>query len=405
MPAKVRLPRLSQATTEAIVVAWFKAEGDSVDLGEPLLEVTTDKATVEIESPAAGTLVEVVAHPDATVPVGGTLCFIGAENQVSPSFQVGVAVGSGRESTFGSAGPSRVELREERRRVRATPVARKVAKELGIDLAEIQGTGPRGTITHGDVRAAADGVGEESALEPSSEPQVSPVAPGSENKVEIVPLTGVRKMMAERVALSHRNQVPVTTVAEVDMSSVQDLRKRVEATYTAFVVKAAALALRDYPSLNASLQGTEIRRFDRIHVNVAIDTERGLLVPVVRDADRKGLTTVNAEIQDLAQRGREGGLDIEEMQGGTFTITNSGVLGSLLFTPVINYPQSAILGMGKVMDTPVIRGGQVVARPMMYLCLTYDHRHIAGATAVRYLQAVKANLEDVVACLVTSEVQ
>jgi len=402
MSIEVKLPRFSQATKEAVIVCWLKAEGDRVALGESLLEAMTDKATVEVESPAEGTLLKIVAQPDATVSVGETVALISEEGEKAPPLKAKAQASPAGLPSPEPAGSPEPEPRERRRRVKATPVARKVARELDVDLESVSGTGPGNTITHKDVRAFA-----EARAQPVPEPPLAPqppsAVPGNKEGVEIVPLTGVRKMMAEKVALSQQTQVPVTTVAEVDMSAVQDLRKRVEVTYTAFVVKAAALALRDFPLINASLREQKIYYFGRIHISVALDTEQGLLVPIVRDADKKSVMTINAEVADLARRGREGSLDPAEMQGGTFTVTNSGVLGSLLFTPVINYPQSAVLGIGKVMDTAVVREGKLIARPMMYICLTYDHRLIEGATAVRFLQAVKANLEDIVACLLVRD--
>ena len=399
MSTEVKLPRISQATKEAVIACWLKAEGDQVASGEPLLEVMTDKATVEIESPATGTLLKIVAQPDVAVLVGETLAFIGAKGEEVTDLEAGAKVSPGGEPSLVPLDSQQFEPRERRRRVKATPVARKVARELGVDLDEVAGTGPGGTITHQDVRAFAEA---QAQAVPEPPPAPLPEAPVDAGEVEIVPLSGVRKMMAERMTLSRQTQVSATSVVEVDMSAVQDLRRHVDATYTAFVVKAAALALRDYPLINASLRGEEIHYFKRIHINMAVDTERGLLVPVVRDADKKSLMTINAEIKDLARRGREGVLGIEEMQGGTFTVTSTGMLGSLLFTPVINYPQGAILGMGKVMDTPVVREGEIVVRPMMYLCLSYDHRFIEGATAARFRQAVKTNLEDIVTCLLTT---
>ena len=401
MPIDVRLPRLSQATTEATVVSWLKAEGDQVDLGEPLLEVLSDKATVEIESPAAGTLLKIAALPEDVIPVGKMLCVIGTEQQGSRPVAGASPTEPDRKPPSETVDPPRVEARGPRQKVRATPAARRMAKELSVDLTQVRGTGPRAAITPEDVRAAAGSWANSTPA--GTNATVTVPADQDRTDLEIVPLTGVRKMMADRVMLGHRTQVAVTTVAEVDMASVRDLRTRINASYTAYAVRAAALALRDHPALNASLQGQEIHRFKRIHISVALDTEQGLLVPVVRDVDRKGLATLHAEIQDLARRGREGSLEIEEMQGGTFTVTNSGVFGSLLFTPVINYPQSATLGMGKIADTPVVREGQVVVRPMMYLCLSYDHRHIEGATAVRFLQEVKTHLEDAVARLSIDE--
>jgi pyruvate/2-oxoglutarate dehydrogenase complex dihydrolipoamide acyltransferase (E2) component len=393
MPTEFRLPRLSQATREAVVLHWLKYEGDEVVTGEPLLEVESDKATIEIESPATGTILQILAEPDTTVSVGEVLAIIDAEEEGASLPSVTAAVGpeGGAERQTAASGRSELGV-QGTQRVRATPAARKLARELGIELRQVTGTGPGGTVTPHDVRLHAA-----AGSQPVPEGETDPA------EAEIVPLRGVRKRMAERIMQSHRSQAAVTTVAEVDVSAVQALRQREAATYTAFVVKAAALALRDYRLLNASLRDGKILRFKRIHVNVALDTESGLLVPVIRDADKKSLAEVNAEIERLARQGREGTLRPEQMEGGTFTITNSGVLGSLLFTPVINYPQGATLGMGKVEMRPVVLEEEIAVRPMIYLCLSYDHRFIEGATAVRFLQKVKVNLEKPDPCLLTSE--
>jgi pyruvate/2-oxoglutarate dehydrogenase complex dihydrolipoamide acyltransferase (E2) component len=270
-----------------------------------------------------------------------------------------------------------------------------VASEAGIALAEISGSGPDGLITESDVRQAI-----QKATEAPGRPTTE-ISPREEQEVERVPLRGIRKVMARRMALSASTTAAVMTVVDVDMAAIRDLKERAPVTYTSAVVKAGALGLQQHPILNAFLENDEIVYHKRIHVGVAVDAAQGLVVVVIPDANEKSLRQIDDELRRLSAAAKADRLDpetlvlseAEGMESPTFTVTNSGVLGSLLFTPIINPPQSAILGMGKVQDTAVVRDGQIVARPVMYLCLTYDHRLIEGAEAVGFLQTVKRLLE------------
>jgi len=265
-------------------------------------------------------------------------------------------------------------------KLRASPVARRLAQERGVDLTLVAATGPGGLITETDVRKYLEGQG-----------GIGQPANGDE---EVIPLVGVRKIIADRLSLSRRTAADVTTVAEVDMTEVAELRKRLELTYTAVAARAVVRALADFPILNSRLDGDRIVVGKRVHLGVAVAVNDGLVVPVIRDAGEKDLRQIGGELAELAKLGVEGKLTPQQLTGSSFTLTNSGVFGSLLFTPIINPPESAILGMGKVTSMPVVRDEQIVIRKMMYLCLTYDHRVVDGAPAVKFLQRVKELLEN-----------
>jgi len=392
MATTVTLPRLTTATEEVEVINWLKNLGDPLEEGEPLVEVMSDKAIVEIPSPTAGVLLEIFAQVNETVSVGDALALIGEPGESLGIEDLPQPHQEPIRPKLAIPDLDKPNLSRKETAVRASPVARRLAKKTKIDLDVIQGTGPRGIITLSDVQATID-------KQAIGSPTNASLSGFDRDTPRVERLTGIQKVMADRIGQSNRFQVPVTTAAEVDMSTVVQARTQIQASYTAFVVKAAALALKNFPILNACLFDNEIRYFDRIDINVSLETKQGLLVPIIREADKKGLRTIHKEIQDLANRGRQGTLNPDEMELGTFTVTNSGVLGSLFYTPVINYPQSAILGMGKVLDTPVVRDGQVAIRPMMIACLSYDHRLIAGSPAVRFLQDVKSNLESILAFL------
>jgi len=392
---QVVMPRLSQAMETGQVVKWFRREGDQVTEGDPLLVVESEKAEVEISAPVSGVVRHVLVAAGTEAPVGQVLAILGdpggslealadapAEPSAPPSL-VGPEQenrGSGRGSRSGSGRGSRKGAARASgagsavRRV-AAPSARRVAAELGVDLADVLGTGLDGLVTERDVRAYAAS-------------RQSPAA-----DYEVVPLSGIRRRIAERMALSKQTAADVTTVVDVDMTAVAEMRRAGGPSYTSFVVWAAALGLREFPILNSSLVGAEIHVHRRIDVGVAVAAEQGLVVPVVRRADDKTPATISAEIDQLRDAARVSALGPGLVGGSTFSVTNSGAFGSLMFTPIINPPEVAILGMGKVADTPVVRDGEVRIRKVMYLCLTYDHRVVDGEPAVRFLQAVKARLE------------
>jgi pyruvate/2-oxoglutarate dehydrogenase complex dihydrolipoamide acyltransferase (E2) component len=378
MAVELRLPRLTISMNEALVIAWLKDEGEWVEKGEDLVEVEVDKGVIAISTPASGILLRVIVREGSAVPVGGLLAFIGEAGEEVP--EVIVEEVPREAKAVARAAEEGAPLSRTGKFI-ASPAARHLAKELGVQIEEVEGTGPSGAVVEEDVRRFA-------------EERARTVPVSSEEYEEIISLTGFRKAMAERMALSSRTVARATTIAEVDMGGVTELRERVAATFTAFTVKAAAQAITSFRVINSCLSGERILVKRHINIGVAVDSKQGLLVPVIRDADVKSLVEIDKIIRTLNQKASEEGLSLKDMSGGTFTVSNSGVLGSLLFTPIINYPESAILGMGKVMDTPVVRSGQIVIRPMMHLCLSYDHRIIEGAYSVRFLQRVKEILED-----------
>ena len=388
MAQHVRMPRLSQDMTQGRIVEWLKREGEAVKEGEPLLSIETDKAEVEVQAPAAGVLrkVLIVAGEDANV--GIPLAILGAADEnieafLQPPGVVGKQLAQPAEAT--SPRPVRefagqAAVRTPGKRQPVSPAARRVARDLAVDLTQVGGTGAGGLVTEADVRAYATNA------------VAGPTGPTPET-VQVIPLTGLRRRIAERLSLSRRTAADVTTVVDVDMTEVAALRQGSGFSYTAYVLWATAQALREFPILNASLDGDRILIKRDIHLGVAVALENGLVVPVIRAADRKQVEEIARELEAMAARARDGQLGPADLTGSTFTVTNSGAFGSLLFTPIINQPEVAILGMGKVTDTPVVRDGAIVARKIMYLCLSYDHRVVDGAPAVQFLQAVKRRLE------------
>ncbi len=365
MATPVKMLRVSKGMDSGQVVQWLKSPGDRLSEGDALLEVESEKSIVQLEAPASGVLLNILIEVGQEVPVGAVLGWIGQP---------------------GEQAPQEPELPVQR--IKASPAVRRLATQHGISLQTIPATGPSGRITKQDVERAIEL--HKSTLPPAVERQVT--ATPEDAQVKRIPLSGIRKTMAER--MTRTTHATVTTVMDVDMSAIQALKERTSLTYTSPVIKAAALALRDNGILNASLDGNEIIMHSRINMGVAIDTPRGLLVVTIPDADSKSLSQVDKQLRQLSQDARQGRLRLDTMEAPTFTLTNSGVLGSLMFTPLISPPQSATLGMGKVQDTAVVLEGQIEVRPIMYLCLTYDHRIIEGSEAVRFLATIKEYLQD-----------
>ena len=353
MAYEFKLPDLGEGLTEGEIARWRVAEGQEIAEDDPLVEIQTDKTTVEIPSPAAGKVARILVAEGDVVPVGTVLVVIGD--------------GSEADTTRGQT-PGQVPMG----RVRATPLVRKVAQELGVDLAGLEGTGPQGRGTEEDVRAAATAGGQ---------------TPGQVPEGRREPLRGVRRLVAEHMARAHWEVPPVTWVEEADFGNV-DLKRLVPT-----MLKAVAAALQEFPELNARLEGDEIVYLDRYDLGIAVQTEHGLVVPVVRGCDEASLDQLEAEIARLAEAARSGSLKPEELRGSTFTVTSAGKLGGLLTTPLVNYPEVAILSIGRVAELPVVRDGEVVARPTGYVSITFDHRVVDGARAAEFGLAVIRRLE------------
>ena len=360
MAYEFKLPDLGEGLTEGEIARWLVAEGQEIAEDDPLVEVQTDKTTVEIPSPASGTVTRILVEEGKVVPVGTVLVVIGGE----PDGDQPRAEPAPQERAVPRESGS--EPQSSGGRARATPLVRKIAQELGVDLAAIEGTGPQGRITEEDVRAAS-GEGD------------------GEGRRE--PLRGVRRLIAEHMSRAHREVPPVTWVEECDFTSV-DLKLLVPT-----VLKACAESLREFPELNARLDGESIVFLDRYDIGVAVQTEQGLVVPVVRGCDTRSIEDLRADVERLAQGAREGTLGAEELRGSTFTVTSAGKLAGLFQTPIVNHPEVAILSVGRIAERPVVRDGQIVAAKIGYVSLTFDHRVVDGARAAEFGLAVIGRLE------------
>ncbi|MEW5984541.1 MAG: dihydrolipoamide acetyltransferase family protein [Acidobacteriota bacterium] len=390
----VYMPRLSQDMLQGRIVAWLKKEGDAVREGEGLASIETDKAVVELPAPRSGTLRRILVEPGPDANVGAPLAILAdAGEDINTLLKEARAPAHAAvPAESASASPERADAARARapaplhRRQPISPAAKRVARALGVDLSVVSGTGPGGLVTEADVRASI----------PRPWPPGTGLLtePEGDEDVEVIPLVGVRRRIAERMSLSRRTAADVTTIVDVDMTRVAARRDEAACSYTAFVVWAAAATLREYPILNAALVEDQILVKRDIHVGVAVGADQGLVVPVVRHADRKTVAELSREIDALGSEARDGTLGPDDLAGGTFTVTNSGAFGSLIFTPIIYCPEVAILGMGRVADAPVARDGRVVVGKVMYLCLSYDHRVVDGGPAVRFLDAVKRRLEN-----------
>jgi pyruvate dehydrogenase E2 component (dihydrolipoamide acetyltransferase) len=368
MAYEFKLPDLGEGLTEGEIARWLVAEGQEVAEDDPLVEVQTDKTTVEIPSPAAGKVARILVGEGEVVPVGTVLVVIGGDgpapaDEEQPRAEPAAPV----PATTQGQSPGR----GQEGRVRATPLVRRMAEELGVDLSSIEATGPQGRLTEDDVRGAA---GEGLSL-----------GQGQEGRRE--PLRGVRRLVAEHMAKAHREVPPVTWVEECDFGDV-DLKRLVPT-----VLKAVAESLQEFPELNARLAGDEIVYLDRYDLGVAVQTDQGLVVPVVRGVAEKTVDELADEVARLAEAARAGTLKPEELRGSTFTVTSAGKLGGLLTTPIVNHPEVAILSVGRVADRPVVRDGEIVVRPVGTIAITFDHRVLDGARAAEFGLAVIDRLE------------
>ena len=357
MAYEFKLPDLGEGLTEGEIARWLVQEGQEIAEDDPLVEVQTDKTTVEIPSPAAGKVARIMVGEGEVVPVGTVLVVIGDGATPSPE------AAATPDSAPTAVESPRLMGSDPEPKIRATPLIRRMAQELGVDLAQVGGSGPQGRITEDDLRQAASGGG----LTPSAAP---------EGRRE--PLRGVRRLIAEHMTRAHREVPPVTWVEEADLGGL-DLKLLVATT-----LKAAAEALKEFPELNARLEGDEIVYLDRYDLGVAVQTDQGLVVPVVRGCDSRTVEELDADVRRLADAARAGTLAPEELRGSTFTVTSAGKLAGLFQTPIVNHPEVAILSIGRAMERPVVRDGELTIRPTAYLALTFDHRVVDGARAAAF---------------------
>ena len=393
---EIKVPVLGESVTEATVAKWLKAQGDAVKADEALCELETDKVTLEVFAPANGMLSEIVAPTGSTVEVGGVLARI-AEGK------------AGKESMPASKAPEQ-KSEAPKQAVKASapaaaldnqaPSVRRLAAEQNIDPSTIEGTGRNGRVTKGDLLQQING-----AQQAKPTPAAKPAAPRSlREREERVPMSRLRSRIAERLKQAQNNAAILTTFNEVDMGTVMELRDRykenfekkhkVKLGFMSFFVKAAIQALNEIPAVNAEIDGNDIIYKNYYDIGVAVGTENGLVVPVLRDADKLSFAEIEARIGEYGKKARDGKLSIEDLTGGSFTISNGGVYGSLMSTPILNPPQSGILGMHKIQQRPMAINGKVEIRPMMYLALSYDHRIVDGREAVTFLVRIKECLED-----------
>jgi 2-oxoglutarate dehydrogenase E2 component (dihydrolipoamide succinyltransferase) len=419
--AEIRVPTLGESVTEATIGRWFKRPGDAVAVDEPLVELETDKVTIEVPAPAAGVLSDIAAKDGETVAVGALLGQIKEGAGASVAKRPETPAGQPQQKTATTA-PIGVAEEEPRPRVPPkadaapkskaadmplAPSVRRVASEAGIDPTVVAGSGKDGRVTKGDMLAAIERAAASPtpvALTAAAVQMRAPAPADDAAREERVRMTRLRQTIARRLKEAQNTAAMLTTFNEVDMSAVMALRNQyrdqfekrhgVKLGFMGFFVRACVQALKEIPAVNAEIDGADIVYKNYYHIGVAVGTDKGLVVPVVRECDSKTLAEIEKTIADFGRRARDGALKIEEMQGGTFTISNGGVYGSLMSTPILNAPQSGILGMHKIQERPMIVSGKIEPRPMMYLALSYDHRIVDGREAVTFLVRVKECLED-----------
>jgi 2-oxoglutarate dehydrogenase E2 component (dihydrolipoamide succinyltransferase) len=412
MAQDIKVPTLGESVTEATVGEWLKKPGDPVKQDEPVASLETDKVAVEVPSPVAGVMGEYKVQVGDTVEVGAVLATIadasgsadaqGVEKREAPQPEAEKA----KPSPAPAPAPAQAKEAPSGDAVTMSPAVRRAVLEHGVDPTQIKGSGKDGRLTKEDVVAAAQAKASEpapAASSPAPSPASAPTATG-ERREERVKMTRMRQTIAKRLKSAQDTAALLTTFNDVDMTAVMETRDRykdlfakkheIRLGFMSFFAKAACLALKDIPSVNAQIDGDEIVYFDYVDISVAVSAPNGLVVPVVRDADKKSFARIEKDIADFGARAKAGTLTMEDMKGGTFTISNGGVFGGLMSTPIINPPQSAVLGLHRIEDRPVVRDGQIVIRPMMYIALSYDHRLIDGREAVTALKTIKEAIED-----------
>ncbi|MHA6297237.1 2-oxoglutarate dehydrogenase complex dihydrolipoyllysine-residue succinyltransferase [Devosia sp. CAU 1758] len=420
MSTEIRVPTLGESVTEATIGQWFKQVGDSVAADEPIVELETDKVTIEVPAPAAGVLEAIAAKPGETVDVGALLGAIAAGSGAATSAPAAAAPALEVKSEApanNAAGPEDIKPEPAPQPTTATdrapaPSAQKMINEKGLDADSIAGSGKAGQVLKEDVLsalarpaapAAAPASASKSAEAKAPAAPRAPVAADDAANEERVKMTRLRQTIARRLKDAQNTAAMLTTFNEVDMAPVMELRTQykelfekkhgVKLGFMGFFTKAVVHALKEIPSINAEIDGDDLIYKQYAHIGVAVGTDKGLVVPVIRNADQMSIAEIEKGINAMGKKARDGQLSMADMQGGTFTISNGGVYGSLMSTPILNAPQSGILGMHKIQERPVVVGGQIVIRPMMYLALSYDHRIVDGKEAVTFLVRVKESLE------------
>jgi len=434
MAFEVILPKLGQTMTEGTIIKWHVQEGDPVTQGDILFEVESDKATLEVEATNTGILRKILVPAGRKVPILTTVAIIGsADEDISQYERETPSSAEERTKAAVSGQPTAeappVTMERAGGRIVASPRARRLAKEKGVDLSQIQGSGPNGRIVEKDVLAYLEAqprvtplarkIAEEAGLDLSTVPGTGPGGRVTREDVdraiaqrkavvrpfapEVVPMTGLRAIIAERMAASHQTTARVTLTTHVDATEFVALRTKLRDAYREqlgfsigyndLLIRIVGKTLREFPYMNVQLAGDEIHQMQGVNVGLAVDTERGLLVPVIRDADRKGVVEIAKEVRELVERARAGKSLPDDLTGGTFTVTNLGTYDIDAFTPIINLPECAILGVGRIMTQPYVVGDRVVPRQVVWLSLTFDHRLVDGAPAARFLQRVKQYIE------------
>ncbi len=391
MPVDVVLPDLGESVTDAILVEWLKLDGEAVSVDEPLAVIETDKADVELPAPSAGVLQTLKANGE-TIEIGETIATITDDED-----------GASTATPIADA-PEKTDQPASVQADGLSPAVRRLVTEHDLDPATITGTGKDGRLTKEDVLARLDAAASEPEPEASEAPAPPPATIASSGGERREPMSQIRTRIAQRLVSAQQTAAMLTTFNEVDMSGIFDLRAKYKELFAdvhgvslglmSFFVRACVIALREYPDVNASIDGSDIISRDYVNMGIAVGTDRGVVVPVLKSAERMSFATIESEIKRVALSAREGKLGLDELSGGTFTITNGGVFGSLLSTPILTPPQTGILGMHAIQNRPIAVGDEVVVRPMMYLALTYDHRLIDGQTSVTFLVRVKNLLED-----------
>ena len=397
MATEITVPTLGESVTEGTIGEWLKQPGDAVAVDEPIVSLETDKVAVEVPSPVAGVLGEQKAAVGDTVEVGAVIATV----------EAGAGAPAAKADASPSPAPAEAPADSGDSSQTLSPAVRRAVIEHGVDPTTIKGTGKDGRLTKEDVVAAAKAKTASPAPAASSEAATAPATTGAnagERREERVKMTRMRQTIAKRLKGAQDNAALLTTFNDVDMSAVIEARSKykdlfakkhdIRLGFMGFFAKAACLALKDVPAVNADIEGDEIVYHDYVDISVAVSAPNGLVVPVIRDAQAKGFARIEQDIADFGKRAKEGTLTMEDMKGGTFTISNGGVFGSLMSTPIINPPQSAVLGLHRIEDRPVVVDGQIVIRPMMYIALSYDHRLIDGREAVTALKIIKEAIED-----------